>query len=47
MYEIASMNAAIKQMDKKQMPSVSDSDWAQAEQLLAAATLNDPSVRLH
>ncbi len=46
MYEIVSMNAALQKMDKKQMPQVTDEDWAEAEAMLASVTVNDPSVQI-
>lgn len=41
------MNVELEKMDEKHKPQVSDEEWAQAEELLASVTLNDPNVRLH
>ncbi|MCC5777849.1 hypothetical protein H7H48_02205 [Nitratireductor sp. B36] len=46
LYEIVSMVRALEKQGQKAKPQVSDEDWEQAEQLLAAATVNDPSVRV-
>lgn len=47
LYEVVSMNLAMEKLDGTHKPRVSDDEWEKAEAMLAAVTVNDPSVKLH
>lgn len=52
--EIGSMMSALKKrrekdenQNRKTGRQVSDEEWAEAQEMLASVTVNDPSVRIH